>query len=253
MNVGLIQYNPVWEDKSQNQEKINSLLENISAGQIDLLLFPEMTLTGFTMNAVKYGEPILGESFKFFSSLSVKLNTNIIAGVIESEDEKYFNSVIHIDRKGNFIRKFQKIHLFGYSSEDKHYLRGNNPVITEVDDWKTGLSICYDLRFPELYRHYAKSRVQLIIVAANWPNERIEHWKLLLRARAIENQCFVIGVNRIGNDPKLFYPGFSSAIDPIGKEIFTSTDEGIFVFNINKEETDEVRNRLPFLKDIILL
>lgn len=253
MNIGLVQYNPAWEDKSVNQEKINSLIESISVNSVDLLLFPEMTLTGFTMNAVKCGEPILGDSFKFFSGLSVKLNTNIIAGLIEIENGNYFNSIIHIDRKGKIVEKFRKIHLFGYSSEDRHYLRGDTPVITEIDDWKTGLSICYDLRFPELYRYYAKSRAQLIIVAANWPGDRIEHWRVLLRARAIENQCFVIGINRVGNDPKLFYPGYSSAINPMGKEIFSSTDEGIFIFNIDKEENDEVRNKLPFLKDIILI
>lgn len=253
MNLGLVQYNPAWEDKSENQQKIISLLEKVSVNSIDLLLFPEMTLTGFTMNAEKCGEPILGDSFNFFSGLAVKLNTNIIAGLIEKENESYFNSIVHIDRNGNLVKKFRKIHLLGYASEDKHYLRGESPIITEIDDWKTGLSICYDLRFPELYRHYAKSRVELIIVAANWPAERIEHWRLLLRARAIENQCFVMGINRVGNDPKLFYPGYSSAINPMGKEIFSSTDEGIFILDIKKEENDAVRNKLPFLKDIILI
>ncbi len=252
MKIGLVQYNPAWENKEENKIKIYSLLGDMKANA-DLLIFPEMTLTGFTMQAGKYSEPIEGDSYKFFSGAAVKYNSHLMFGMIESSGGHYFNTLVHVDSNGGFVNKYRKIHPFGYLSEDKHYTKGELPVATEINGWNVGLSICYDLRFPELYRYYGKSKAELIIVAANWPDTRIEHWKILLKARAIENQCFVAGVNRVGTDPKLFYPGFSMVISPMGKEIISSNDEGIFLCDIEKQETDEVRSKLPFLKDITMI
>jgi len=127
-------------------------------------------------------------------------------------------------------------------------------VITEIEDWKIGLSICYDLRFPELFRIYAKERVDMIVNIANWPIPRIEHWRTLLKARAIENQCFVVGVNRIGNDPNANYNGYSSVFNPMGNEIITLPDkEDVISTTLKKEDVEEVRSKLPFLKDIRLI
>ncbi len=114
-----------------------------------------------------------------------------------------------------------------------------------------GLSICYDLRFPELYRLYAKEKVHLIIDIANWPDTRIEHWRSLLKARAIENQCYVAGINRVGDDPKLHYNGFSSVFDPMGKELVAvENDERIIEAEIDKSYVNDVRKKLPFLNDM---
>ncbi|MHB1686909.1 MAG: nitrilase-related carbon-nitrogen hydrolase [Ignavibacteriaceae bacterium] len=253
MKIGLVQYSPVWEDKEENQKKIISLLKDFVKERIDLLIFPEMTLTGFTMYAEKFSEQVSGESFQYFSKIALKLNCHVIAGIIEEEKKNFFNTLIHIGSDGNIFKTYRKIHPFSYSSEDKHYKKGKDVVVTAVDGWKVGLSICYDLRFPELYRFYGKEKAELIVVIANWPDTRIEHWKTLLRARAIENQCYVAGVNRIGNDPKLFYPGFSAVIDPMGSEIISSIDEEIIVCNITRENVNDVRNKLPFLNDITLI
>ena len=260
MKIGLVQYNPVWESQEENKKKINHLIErdflqskNLP-GEPSLLVFPEMTLTGFTMQSSKFGELLKGENFKYFSRLSLKHRIFIAAGLIEKENENYFNSLVVFNSEGELISKYRKIHPFTYSSEDKHYTRGKETGVVEIDGLKVGLSICYDLRFPELYRLYAKERVHLIIVIANWPEARIEHWRALLRARAIENQCYIAGVNRVGDDPKLYYPGFSSVCDLMGNEIVSSKDEEKIIYaEINKEKVEEVRKNLPFLDDIYLI
>jgi omega-amidase len=252
MRIELVQYNPNWEEKTLNQEKIESLMNSVT--DCDLIIFPEMTLTGFSMNPEKLAEEKEGKSLNFFSELAKKHSANIFAGIIEKDNQKYFNSLLHINTAGEIVRSYRKIHPFSYSEEDKHYTAGEIPVVTEINDWKIGLSICYDLRFPELYRFYAKERVKLIVVIANWPVTRIEHWRTLLKARAIENQCYVAGVNRTGSDPMLKYNGFSSVYDPMGKEIISLEDEEkIISADIDKEKVDEVRNSLPFLNDIHLI
>jgi len=251
MVAGLVQYSPVWENKERNKEKIISLLSN--SDNTDLLVFPEMTLTGFTMKASEFAEDMDGESICFFSKIAVDYNTNVIAGFIERDKTKVYNTLVHIDKKGQAVCRYRKIHPFSYSGEDKNFVKGTETKTTIIDGWKTGLSICYDLRFPELYRYYALERVAMIINIASWPESRAEHWKALLKARAIENQCYVIGVNRVGADPTLNYIGCSSIIDPMGEEIFgVINEERIITADLTLNRTEEVRTRLPFLNDICL-
>ncbi|MGA8263469.1 MAG: nitrilase-related carbon-nitrogen hydrolase [Ignavibacteriaceae bacterium] len=253
MLLSLVQYDPAWEDKERNKQKLSWLLEN-NFKESDLMIFPEMTLTGFTMHSSKFAEPTDGESFEYFSSLATTYKSGIIAGMIEEDKGNYYNTLLHIDKKGKLVVKYRKVHPFSYSTEDKHYKRGEKPVITNADGWNVGLSICYDLRFPELYRQYGKERSELIINIANWPVTRIEHWKTLVRARAIENQCYFVGVNRVGKDPKLEYNGFCCVIDPMGNEVVTGYDEEkILMAEVNKDIINDVRKRLPFLDDIFLI
>ncbi len=253
MKIGLVQYNPVWEDKEANILKLNYLIaENLN--KVDVLIFPEMTLTGFTMKAEKFAEPLNGESKNYFSSIAQKESVHVFAGVIEQENAKIYNSLIHLNPTGELVKSYRKIHPFSYSTEDKHYEKGNSTVVTKIDDWNIGLSICYDLRFPELFRFYGKVRTELIIVIANWPDTRIEHWKALLKARAIENQCYVAGVNRMGSDPKLFYNGFSSIYNPMGNVIACSeNEEKILRADLDLEKVKEIQSGLPFLNDIRLI
>jgi predicted amidohydrolase len=253
MKTGLIQYDPEWENKNQNKDKLTWLISNNYEKQ-ELLVFPEMTLTGFTMKASDFAEDLKGESFTFFSEMALKYSIHIIAGIIEKEEKKYFNSLLHVNPEGKLVKTYRKIHPFSYSTEDKHYTKGEEISVTKINDFTAGLSICYDLRFPELYRLYAKKKAEVLIVIANWPDTRIEHWRALLKARAIENQCYVLGVNRVGNDPKLKYPGLSSIVDPMGVEIASAlSEEKIITADILKEKVDEVRNNLPFLNDITLI
>ncbi len=252
MKIALVQYSPVWENKSASMEKLKSLLAQTDA--IDLLIFPEMTLTGFTMKSNDFAEELEGESYIFFSSLAKEKKCAILFGMIEKGKKKNFNTLVHLNNQGKIISTYRKIHPFSYSTEDVFYGKGKNTVVTKVKGIKIGLSICYDLRFPELYRFYAKDKVHLIVDIANWPDTRVEHWRTLLKARAIENQCYVAGVNRVGNDPKLHYNGFSSVFDPMGKEIVAvENDEKVIVAEMDKTYVNEVRKKLPFLDDMRLI
>jgi predicted amidohydrolase len=243
----------MWENKDANKKKITSLLIEANS-DVDLLLFPEMTLTGFSMRSETFAEAIEGESFKYFASIAEKFNCDIIAGIIEKKSGNYFNTVIHIEKNGKLKNHYHKIHPFSYSDEDKYFSAGEKSVFTTIDDWKIGLSICYDLRFPELYRFYAKEKADLIIVIANWPDTRIEHWRTLLKARAIENQCYVAGVNRVGKDLKLNYTGFSSVYDPMGKDfIAVENEEKVILVDLDINYVNEVRKKFPFLDDIKLI
>ena len=253
MKIGLVQYSPVWEDKESNKEKISVLLDAIKT-EIDLLIFPEMTLTGFTMKSDEFAESLLGESSKFFSELAISKKTHIFAGVIIKGKRKSFNTLIHIKPDGKLLKLYRKIHPFSYSKEDQFFDPGSKPARTKVKSWQVGLSICYDLRFPELYRKYGKKRTHLIVNIANWPDTRIEHWRTLLKARAIENQCYVAGVNRVGDAQGLHYNGFTSIFDPMGKIIVSvENEERIIIAEIDRNIVDETRKKFPFLDDIALI
>lgn len=253
MKTGLLQYNPLWENPQGNIDKIDKMVEQLK-NKIDLLILPELTLTGFTMNSKIFAEDLDGISTQYFMRLSQRLKCSVLAGVIEKSEEGIFNSLVHFNSDGLVTARYRKIHPFGYANEDQNYSAGNEIVVTKIDNVKAGLSICYDLRFPELYRFYAKQRVDLLVNIANWPVPRIDHWRTLLKARAIENQSFVIGVNRVGNDPYLQYNGFSSVFDPMGNElIFVKDEENIFIVDLNIEMVKETREKLPFLEDIRLI
>ena len=252
MKIALVQYSPAWEDKVSNKQKILSMINKVEG--VDLFIFPEMTLTGFTMKSKEMSETIQGDSFRFFSSIAKEKSANIFAGIIERRNNHIYNTLIHVKPDGNLLKLYRKIHPFSYSSENEHYNAGTKPAYTKIKNWKIGLTICYDLRFPELYRKYGKKRAHLIVNIANWPDTRIEHWRTLLKARAIENQCFVAGVNRVGKDPKLNYIGFSSVFDPMGKELAAvENDEKVIVIELDKNYVNEVREKFPFLDDIKLI
>ncbi len=253
MKIGIIQYSPLWEDKKANLERIEELLEK-NALSHDLIILPEMSITGFSMNAAELAEDFDGEIIPKFISLSNKYRTNIFLGLIEKDEEQIFNSLFHFDENGIIAARYRKIHRFSYAKEDKYFAESNERILTKINSVKIGLSICYDLRFPELYRLYAKEGAEILVNIANWPVPRIEHWTHLLKARAIENLAFAIGVNRTGTDPFNSYSGQSACYSPLGKEIFNAKDEeGFFTFEIDLEEVSRARNNFQFLKDIKLI
>ena len=253
MKIGLLQYSPEWENPEENILKIEEMLKS-SKVKFDALIFPEMTLTGFTMNSQKFSEELDGLGTQYFLNLSKRLNTNIFAGIIERDRKDIYNSLIHFDNYGLLKARYRKIHPYSNAKEDKFYTAGNEIVTTKIDNVTIGLSICYDLRFPELYRYYGKQKTVILINIACWPVSRIEQWNALLKARAIENQCFMIGVNRTGSDPFNNYNGNSSIYDPSGKEVFRIDDEEkIIETEIDIELVNSTRKTLPFLNDIKLI
>lgn len=252
MRLALVQYAPVWEDKSANKAKILKLLEKTE--KIDLVTLPELSLTGFTMKSAEFSEAMTGETVNYFTEIALNKKCNVVGGFIEQEGKNKFNTSVFIDSNGKVLGSYRKIHPFSYSTEDKYYSAGKNYKIISTKSFKVGLSICYDLRFPELYRHYGKERTELIVNIANWPDTRIDHWRTLLKARAIENQCYVAGVNRVGDESKLHYNGYSSVFDPMGKELISVVDdEQVLICDIDLNYVKEIRNKFPFLEDIKLI
>lgn len=253
LKVALVQYNPAWEDKQQNRRKISQLLDTI-ADSVSLIVFPELTLTAFTMRSRSFAEPLSGESVLFFSEIAQRFNAHVVGGFIEQLDEQSFNTLVQISPDGVLAIRYHKVHPFSYSSEQRFYKSGSKPVMGKIEEIKVGFTICYDLRFPELFRRYAKNRAEIIVNIANWPAARIKHWSHLLMARAIENQCFMIGVNRVGEDKKNRYSGRSTIIDPMGKTIIELDDsETVAIAEMDVSCVTEIRKKYPFLEDIRLI
>jgi predicted amidohydrolase len=251
MKIALMQMNIIWEDKRINLKKAEELLQKASGEGCDLAVFPEMFATGFSMNHSEIAESLDGPVLKKLKTLAIEMNISIMAGVAVALDKRYENCAFVISRKGEITSRYTKNYLFSYSDEDQNYESGTDQVIFKIDGVPSTVFICYDLRFPELFRTVAKS-VSFIFVIANWPESRIDQWDALIKARAIENQCFVIAVNRTGKDGcGLEYNGHSMAIDPMGEKIepLVKRDEWVVV-EIDEKETDFVRERFPFLKDL---
>lgn len=253
LKIGLVQYSPIWEEPELTIRKIDKLLDSCELEDIDLLIFPEMSLTGFTSKSQQFAEELDGVSFRYFMELSRSTKTEIFAGLIERYDKNIFNSLIHFDSKGLIRIRYRKIHSFSLAGENKIFSSGDTTVITRIGKITFGLSICYDLRFPELYRYYGKNKSEVLINIANWPVDRIEHWDKLLQARAIENLSYMIGVNRVGSDPALTYTGHSSVVDPMGNLVCYSDKEEVLITEIDLDKVEETRTKLPFLNDIKMI
>jgi predicted amidohydrolase len=254
VKVALVQYSQVWQAKEKNREKILQRLNSGMLNDVSAIIFPELTLTGYTMYSKKFAEKLDDQSVTFFCEIAKRFNVHVFAGFIEYSEDNYYNSLVHVNSNGNIEAKYRKIHPFSFTGENKFYAAGKTPVITQIGDLKIGVSVCYDLRFPELFRYYGKERVHLIINIANWPEQRINHWRLLLQARAIENQCYVIGVNRVGKDKTNSYNGGSSVFHPFGKELLCLDDkEQNASVEILPEEVQKIQKKYPFLNDISLI
>ena len=252
LNIGLLQFDQAWEDKSLNYQKIKALLS--SDVEVDLLLLPEMFNTGFSMNTSQAESMENSGGINFLKTLSSELGCAIFTSLIISEEKKHFNRGFFIDTNQN-IQLYDKRKTFGLAGEDKVFKAGETPKVVEFKGWKINLQICYDLRFPELTANRlladGSSKFDVIIYVANWPEKRQEHWNALLKARAIENQSFVIACNRVGIDfNNINYSGGSCVINAVGTVISKeSNKEELILTTIDKSNLNEIRDQLPFLKD----
>ncbi len=251
MKIASIQLDIVWENQAENLRRAEKFIEKAKVDDCDVVVFPEMFNSGFSMNADVVAESIDGTTGQMLSQLANKHQINILAGITEKNGKEFRNIAIMFDRKGMLKAKYIKNYPYSNAGEDKYYIAGNKPEIFEIDGIKSSVFICYDLRFPELFRKVAK-QVELVFVIASWPEIRQDHWQTLLKARAIENQCFVVGVNRIGTDGnQLSYIGGSQVYDPMGVNISTAGKNVEYIITtINLSEVNRVRTTLPFLNDI---
>ncbi len=254
LTITLVQADQIWEDKSANLKNYERLL--ISAEKSDLILLPEMFHTGFSMNAADLAEKMdASEGLKWLKEQASKYQSAIYTSLIIADGEMYRNRGVFVKPDGR-ITFYDKRRSFGLAGENDVYTQGEDRVVVEYKGWKILLQICYDLRFPELSRNKIDDNKEpeydLLLYVANWPERRSEHWKTLLRARAIENQCYVAGVNRVGTDGKgLVYSGDTVLIDPLGNEKVASPHkEELIHEKISREQLYKVREQLPFLKDM---
>lgn len=242
-----------WESKKANYAMAEKFFKKSARESCDIIVFPEMFNTGFSMNIPAIAEEEAGETSRVLSELAKKYGLNVIAGFAAKApgQKKAKNLAVVFDRGGLIIAKYAKMHPFSFAHEDKYFSAGNTRVIFHIEGIPMSVFICYDLRFPEIFRDIAGG-VHAVFILANWPGSRKDHWETLLRARAIENQCFVIGVNRTGKDGNgIRYPGASHVFDPMGKDICSGGPrEQFIVCEIDPETAAKVRSQFPFLEDM---
>lgn len=251
LTFSLIQTNLFWEQKEQNLAQLEEKINNIQV-TTQIVILPEMFTTGFSMQPHLLAETMDGPSVNWMKSLAARKKI-ILTGSLMIEDEgKYYNRLLWVLPNGQ-IGYYDKRHRFAFGGEDKHYEAGYKRLIAQVMGWKLNLQICYDLRFPVWARQQSEERPEydVLINVANWPEKRNHAWKTLLTARAIENQCYVIGVNRVGTDGNnIYHSGNSMVIDPLGEVLYHQEHtEDVHTITLHKEQLDDVRSRFPFWKD----
>ncbi len=251
LSVTLIQTALYWEDKNRNLAMLEDKIMGIDE-KTNLVILPEMFSTGFSMRPSVLAETMDGQTIEWMKKISNAKKIIVTGSIIIEDNGHYFNRLIWMLPNGNY-GFYDKRHLFAYAGEDQHYTAGNKRLITSVNGWKINLQICYDLRFPVWARQQSNESPEydLIIYVANWPERRNHAWKTLLTARAIENQSYVIGVNRVGEDGnQINHSGDSMLIDPLGNILFSKEqEEVIHSFVLTKDSLNQTRNEFPFWKD----
>ena len=249
MKVAGIQMDIVWEDPVANFKRAEEMVKEAVAEGARLAVLPEMFATGFSMDA-QLVAGFADRTREFLSGLAREVSAHVLGGYGEPADPRPANACSIFDPKGSEILHYRKIHPFSMADEDAHYLAGETVETAEVEGVRVTPLICYDLRFPEPFR-VAAADTDLFCVLANWPRPRRHHWSLLLRARAIENQAFVLGVNRVGSGDDLAYTGDSAFLDPMGDEIMGATPsaEESFLADVDPAEVAGIRERFGFLDD----
>lgn len=249
LTITLIQPNLHWENKKANLEMLAQKIESIIE-KTEMVILPEMFSTGFSMKPEILAEKMNGETIEWMKKMAASKKIILTGSVIIEENGKYFNRLIWMLPNGEY-GVYDKRHLFAYGDEHNHYSAGNKRLIAQVKGWKINLEVCYDLRFPVWSRQQTEAEYDVLVYVANWPEKRIVAWKILLQARAIENQCYVVGVNRVGDDGNnIHYSGDSMIIDPLGGIIYQKeNEEDVFTYTLQKENLDEVRVKFPFWKD----
>jgi predicted amidohydrolase len=257
LTFSLIQTNLFWEDIAANLKMLEEKIRSIQQ-KTEIIVLPEMFSTGFSMNPKALAETMDGPTVNWMKHLAMEKKVIITGSIIIKEDDNYYNRLIWMLPNGQ-AGYYNKRHLFGYAGEDECYTAGNKRLIAQVKGWKINVQVCYDLRFPVWARqipsyHEENENIpeyDILLYVANWPERRIHAWKTLLTARAIENQSYVIGVNRVGNDGHhIYHSGDSMVIDAMGETIYHKAHaEDIYTFTLHKDPLEEIRNKLPFLKD----
>lgn len=248
LNISTIQADLQWEDKSKNLKMFDAYLENIE--KTDLIILPEMFNTGFSMNAEALAEDMNGETVSWMKYKAKEKDAAICGSLIIGENGNFYNRLLFVEPSGK-IQKYDKRHLFSMGDEHKYFRAGEENLIINYKNWRLNLIICYDLRFNEGIRNSKINPYDVLIIVANWPEKRIEHWDVLIKSRAIENQCYVVGVNRTGNDGnEIFHNGHTQIVHPFGNLLYFSEESEINQLTLSQHDLQFNRRAFPFLKDI---
>ncbi|MEM7573791.1 MAG: amidohydrolase [Bacteroidota bacterium] len=248
LRLTLVQMDIHWQQPAKNREKVAGQIKSLT-GQTDLIILPEMFTTGFSMDAATQAENMDGETVTWMRNWARQLGAAITGSLIIEEAGHYYNRLVWMAPDGEF-QAYDKRHLFAMAGEDAAYTRGQDRLIVNYRGWRICPLICYDLRFPVWARN--DDAYDLLIYIANWPDRRAYDWQTLLRARAIENQCYVAAVNRVGEDVNgLHYQGDSCVIDPGWRKVLyqQSQQEAVQTIKLSAEQLQRVREKLPFLAD----
>jgi predicted amidohydrolase len=252
MKVYGCQFDIAWEDKAANFERVLALLATARPEAGSLVALPEMFSTGFSMRVPEIAETERQETAAFLSSLARAYQVFVIGGLVtQNEGGRGRNEAAVFSPGGQEIARYHKMHPFSFGGETRYYESGERPILFSWDDFTVAPFICYDLRFPEVFRTAVRGGAELMVVIANWPQPRESHWTTLLRARAIENQAYVIGVNRCGHDPKLTYSGRTMIVDPRGEALADAgSQETVLSADLNLSSLQEYRRQFPALQDM---
>jgi len=247
--VALGEYDIGWHDPVQSLARARVVAQQARAAGADLLVLPEMCASGFTMKADKFAEPPDGPSSRALSALAAEHHLWIIAGLSMQRKGQYLNSALAFAPDGSLVATYDKQRLFGYAKETTVYSAGTSPCVIQVGELSLGLFVCFDLRFPELFREVG-AEVDACVIIANWPSARQRHWEVLTQARAIENQCYVVAVNRIGVGDGLEYSGGSLVLDPWGERCDTpARDSSLRIGELSRSTVSGVREKFPLTED----
>jgi predicted amidohydrolase len=252
LRITFIQFDQSWENIEANVSKVSYFMDSIE--DCDLIVLPEMFHTSFSMNVALAQEWIDNPILAKLCAWSKQKQAAIYTSMMVKENGCFFNRGVFVQPNGD-VSTYDKRKAFGLGGEDRVFTSGNQETIVEYLAWKFNLQICYDLRFPELIRNRLDENglpaYDVLLYVANWPQKRVTHWSTLLQARAIENQCYAIGVNRVGTDAiDLYYSGSSAAYDGLGQTIVAMNDqEGLTSFTLKENDLIDLRRSLPFLKD----
>jgi len=253
MNIVGLQFDIVWENKAANFEKIRRLLGEAAPAKNSLVALPEFSATGFSLDTAAIADAPGGETEQFLRRTAAEFGVCLMASVpVRGPDGRTRNRALVVAPSGELLADYAKMRPFTLGGEAAHYAAGDHPVAFPWDGWTVAPFICFDLRFPELFRAAAAThQPHLFTVIANWPASRIHHWLRLLQARAIENQAWVLGVNRTGRDPLYVYNGHSVIIDPQGEIIADAGEnEGAISHSLDLPALLKYRATLPFLADM---
>lgn len=253
MRIAAVQHDIVWEDAAATRAHVRPLVEQAAAGGAELVVLTEMFATGFSMRPERVAEDEGGESEQWLRDLAAELGITLVASLAQrGADGAYRNNALLVRPDGTTTR-YAKIHPFSYAGEHEKYAAGTDFTTVVVDGVRVSLFVCYDLRFADEFWALARD-TDLYVVVANWPATRQEHWRALLRARAIENQAYVLGVNRVGTvtgarrDAE--YTGGSVLLDPLGQPLFEAgSQEVVLAAEVNTQTVRTVRQTFPFLQD----